>query len=66
MSAPFSGSALLQIRGLHTFYGKIEALKGIDLDIAEGEIATAEPKRQSVASGGGSRQIGAASSRSAS
>jgi branched-chain amino acid transport system ATP-binding protein len=40
MSAPFSGSALLQIRGLHTFYGKIEALKGIDLDIAEGEIAT--------------------------
>ena len=33
-------SALLEIRGLHTFYGRIEALKGIDLDIAKGEIAT--------------------------
>ena len=31
---------LLQIRGLETYYGKIQALKGIDLDIAEGEIAT--------------------------
>ena len=28
------------MRGLHTFYGKIEALKGIDLDICEGEIVT--------------------------
>jgi branched-chain amino acid transport system ATP-binding protein len=40
MIAPEVGTALLQIRGLHTFYGKIEALKGVDLDIAEGEIAT--------------------------
>ncbi len=31
---------ILQIRGLETYYGKIQALKGIDLDIAEGEIAT--------------------------
>ncbi len=31
---------LLQISGLQTFYGKIQALKGIDLDVRAGEIAT--------------------------
>ena len=35
-----SGNAILEVRGLHTFYGKIEALKGIDLAIPEGEIVT--------------------------
>jgi branched-chain amino acid transport system ATP-binding protein len=40
MIASTADAALLEIRGLHTFYGKIEALKGVDLDIAEGEIAT--------------------------
>ena len=37
---PVANSPLLDVRGLHTFYGKIEALKGINLDIAEGEIVT--------------------------
>ncbi len=31
---------LLELRGVETYYGKIQALKGIDLDIREGEIAT--------------------------
>ncbi len=31
---------LLAISDVHTFYGHIEALKGIDLDVREGEIAT--------------------------
>jgi branched-chain amino acid transport system ATP-binding protein len=31
---------LLEIRGVETFYGKIQALKGIDLDVRQGEIAT--------------------------
>ncbi len=31
---------LLQLRGVHTFYGKIQALKGVDLDVNEGEIVT--------------------------
>jgi branched-chain amino acid transport system ATP-binding protein len=31
---------LLQVRGVETFYGKIQALKGVDIDVAEGEIAT--------------------------
>ncbi|MEZ5816296.1 MAG: ABC transporter ATP-binding protein [Hyphomicrobiaceae bacterium] len=31
---------LLQIRGLETFYGKVQALRGVDLDVAEGEIVT--------------------------
>ncbi|MDX2101128.1 MAG: ABC transporter ATP-binding protein [Alphaproteobacteria bacterium] len=31
---------MLHIRGLRTFYGAIEALKGVDLDVAEGEIVT--------------------------
>ena len=31
---------LLQISGLQTFYGKIQALRGIDIDVRAGEIAT--------------------------
>ncbi|MGH6792966.1 MAG: ABC transporter ATP-binding protein [Kiloniellales bacterium] len=31
---------MLQVRGIHTFYGNIEALKGIDLEVQEGEIVT--------------------------
>jgi branched-chain amino acid transport system ATP-binding protein len=31
---------LLEIRGVETFYGNVQALKGIDLDISQGEIAT--------------------------
>ena len=33
-------SPLLTVRGVETFYGKIQALKGIDLDVNEGEIVT--------------------------
>jgi branched-chain amino acid transport system ATP-binding protein len=33
-------SALLDISGLHTFYGRIEALKGVDLTVGKGEIVT--------------------------
>ena len=31
---------MLSVKGLHTFYGKIHAPKGIDLEINEGEIVT--------------------------
>lgn len=31
---------LLSIRGVQTFYGKIQALHGVDLDVYEGEIVT--------------------------
>ena len=31
---------LLQVRGVQTFYGKIQALKGIDMDVNAGEIVT--------------------------
>ena len=31
---------LLQVRGVTTFYGKIQALKGVDIDVNEGEIVT--------------------------
>jgi branched-chain amino acid transport system ATP-binding protein len=31
---------LLEVRGLQTFYGKIQALKGVDLDVPEGRITT--------------------------
>jgi branched-chain amino acid transport system ATP-binding protein len=30
--------ALLSVRGVHAYYGNIAALKGIDLDVGEGEI----------------------------
>ncbi len=33
MSAP-----LLSVRGVHSYYGNIAALKGVDLDVSEGEI----------------------------
>jgi branched-chain amino acid transport system ATP-binding protein len=31
---------LLSVRGVHTYYGHIEALKGVDIDIHPGEIVT--------------------------
>jgi branched-chain amino acid transport system ATP-binding protein len=40
--APFAETAkpLLTVRGVETFYGKIQALKGVDLDVNQGEIVT--------------------------
>ena len=35
-----NGTAILEIRDVHTFYGTIEALKGISIDVREGEIVT--------------------------
>jgi branched-chain amino acid transport system ATP-binding protein len=35
-----AGKPLLQLRGVQTFYGKIQALKGVDIDVNEGEIVT--------------------------
>lgn len=32
--------ALLEIANLHTYYGNVHALKGINLEIEEGEIVT--------------------------
>jgi branched-chain amino acid transport system ATP-binding protein len=32
--------ALLELQHLHTYYGQIHALKGIDLEVGEGEIVT--------------------------
>jgi branched-chain amino acid transport system ATP-binding protein len=32
--------ALLEVSGVHTFYGNIEALKGVSLEVDEGEIVT--------------------------
>jgi len=33
-------TALLSIRGVQTFYGNIQALKGVDVEVNEGEIVT--------------------------
>jgi branched-chain amino acid transport system ATP-binding protein len=38
-SAP-GRTPLLALRGVETFYGKIQALKGIDIDVHQGEIVT--------------------------
>jgi len=35
-----SDAPLLQIRDVETFYGKIQALRGVSLDVREGEIVT--------------------------
>jgi branched-chain amino acid transport system ATP-binding protein len=37
---PVSKKPLLQMRGVQTFYGKIQALKGVDIEVNEGEIVT--------------------------
>lgn len=37
-AAVAAGDPLLTIRGVHTFYGKIQALKGVDMDVMRGEI----------------------------
>ena len=37
---PGAPPPLLALRGIETFYGKIQALKGIDLDVRQGEIVT--------------------------
>jgi len=39
MSAP-NGKALLEVSGVKSFYGSIMALKGVDIEIAEGEIVS--------------------------
>jgi branched-chain amino acid transport system ATP-binding protein len=33
-------SPLLELEGVHTFYGSIEALKGVSLEVNEGEVVT--------------------------
>jgi len=35
-----SAETLLKVSGLHTFYGRIEALRGIDIEVNDGEIVT--------------------------
>ena len=35
-----SGETLLHVSGIHTFYGHIEALKGVDVTVNRGEIVT--------------------------
>jgi len=34
------GEAILRLENVHTFYGTIEALKGISLEVHEGEVVT--------------------------
>jgi branched-chain amino acid transport system ATP-binding protein len=35
-----NGNVLLKVDDIHTFYGNIEALKGVSLEVVEGEIVT--------------------------
>ena len=37
---PEAARKMLELKGVHTFYGNIEALKGVDLHVEEGEIVT--------------------------
>src|SRR5688500_14027950 len=34
------GTVVLALKGVHTFYGTIHALKGVSLEVREGEIVT--------------------------
>ena len=35
------GAAMLELNDIHTFYGAIHALRGVTLNVEEGEIVTA-------------------------
>jgi branched-chain amino acid transport system ATP-binding protein len=37
---PHQGDKILEVSNVHTFYGTIEALKGITIDVRDGEIVT--------------------------
>jgi branched-chain amino acid transport system ATP-binding protein len=39
-STTLAGDALLTLRGVKTYYGNILALKGVDIDVRQGEIVT--------------------------
>jgi branched-chain amino acid transport system ATP-binding protein len=39
-ATPFENGALLRVEDVHTYYGSIEALKGISIEVYEGEIVT--------------------------
>src|SRR5918992_4006365 len=39
-TAPAAQSKILELEDVHTFYGSIEALKGVSLEVGEGEIVT--------------------------
>ncbi len=40
MSAVATQEPLLKVRGVETFYGNIQALRGVDIDVNDGEIVT--------------------------
>ncbi len=40
MSTGADGQVILHLEDVHTYYGSIHALKGITLDVREGEIVT--------------------------
>jgi branched-chain amino acid transport system ATP-binding protein len=40
MTVPSAGAPLLAVRDVETFYGKIQALKGVSIDVHKGEIVT--------------------------
>jgi branched-chain amino acid transport system ATP-binding protein len=40
MTATNGAEPILKVDGIHTFYGSIEALKGVSLEVREGEIVT--------------------------
>jgi len=40
MAAAANGTPILQLEDVHTYYGSIQALKGISLEVREGEIVT--------------------------
>ena len=40
MSSNGDGTPILQLSDIHTYYGSIHALKGISLEVHEGEIVT--------------------------
>ncbi len=40
VAAAAAPTPLLQLRGIETFYGKIQALRGVDIDVNKGEIVT--------------------------
>ena len=53
-------SPLLSVRGVHTYYGHVAALKGVDLEVGDGEIVDRRPRnafRSAIDVGHGRRRL---------
>ena len=53
---------LLELRNVSSFYGNVQALKGVSLQVEQGEVVTLLPSPKTIERFTGSRSLNASSS----